>query len=904
MAGENPEADIFRYCFPSGAPPSSTPTTTTVSDTATPAPTRAQSRSKRQRPDHHQRPHPPRGHNFATYQPMYTSPQDQKMMAITKLLLQHEDRINCLSLDRGLVMFLKEDTHSVLPAMMRAAREWNARKDQGDDRLVSPLRTVLLANLIKELQQRLQHVVATQEGRDSLRKAKWLAENGDWHYMKWCRKTKTLIPNEDRTPLQHTEAVRVLSFLYENLKYDIIQNFKSTQRLQHLEDQNRTSATFLLDISLRGSLAQEVYEHFEKLINCSLTGLIGMSLKKESMVRKPVNAQTSDSQDAPPSTIRVHQIAMPSFRLHNPNNLCYLNAVIYSLWAAAVHTGNMSVLPQVLRGHADGIDFIHIRRHLGFQLLGWRRPEQQHDATELINHLHPKLAASVVKGVVELRYATDTGIGKTVDAPITHCVILVVPVYASSTGYDVEWMRLLESEMRKVSTDLLTLLRLYNTMEQRVRLLETIVGNIRCTVQSEQTQTLITSTTLIRCPLDGEPFPPREKKIVDPDGDEGEDVFQAVADQLQAQDEYDDEDAIEVYETYQDIRRKMQAKKMGRGYKQPPQSSSKWTLTGTVRGKIEQMKSRSRCHICNEYGHWKRECPKKKVGAATGARSSRASDAMVTDQGGDPGSYELGQELFLQEEDIDQLEIYLAEQDGRVDVVLADPSVQGDDVVTGDLEQRIFQFFKTEQDQSASSEAYMADLATHGVPDTACRRTLIGESVLSRMSEVLEKEGLRVRFVDECHEFKFENAGCGVKMKLRETERGHYAIPLVEGIGVVPKSGATENMEAKHCLETMSYLNNDVPMEMQQPFVRTPLIDSLLQEVQPQLEEGPNEMSAQTLDQMSDHDEDAPDGLVHGLSGRTIFNVGKYQKMAATSFESHPTTTRAQTRLRTLSRHR
>ncbi|CAE7840054.1 pol [Symbiodinium sp. CCMP2592] len=291
MAGENPEADIFRYCFPSGAPPSSTPTTTTVSDIATPAPTHAQSRSKRQRPDHHQRPHPPRGHHFATYQPMYTSPQDQKMMAITKLLLQHEDRINCLSLDRGLVMFLKEDTHSVLPAMMRAAREWNARKDQGDDRLVSPLRTVLLANLIKELQQRLQHVVATQEGRDSLRKAKWLAENGDWHYMKWCRKTKTLIPNEDRTPLQHTEAVRVLSFLYENLKYDIIQNFKSTQRLQHLEDQNRTSATFLLDISLRGSLAQEVYEHFEKLINCSLTGLIGMSLKKESMVRKPAATQ-------------------------------------------------------------------------------------------------------------------------------------------------------------------------------------------------------------------------------------------------------------------------------------------------------------------------------------------------------------------------------------------------------------------------------------------------------------------------------------------------------------------------------------------------------------------------------------------------------------------------------------
>ena len=78
--------------------------------------------------------------------------------------------------------------------------------------------------------------------------------------------------------------------LYSNLKEDIILTFKSTQKLQHVEDQNRTAATFLLEISLRGAKAQEVYESFETLINSSLTGLIGMSIKKESMVRKPAAA--------------------------------------------------------------------------------------------------------------------------------------------------------------------------------------------------------------------------------------------------------------------------------------------------------------------------------------------------------------------------------------------------------------------------------------------------------------------------------------------------------------------------------------------------------------------------------------------------------------------------------------
>ena len=343
------------------------------------------------------------------------------------------------------------------------------------------------------------------------------------------------------------------------------------------------------------------------------------------------------------------------------------------------------------------------------------------------------------------------------------------------------------------------------------------------------------------------------------DGEESNDVFQAVADQIQSQEEYDEEDAIEVFETYQDIRKKMQQRKMGRGYRQQGAGPSRWTLTGTVRGKIEQLKAKSRCHLCQEVGHWKRECPKKKGTASTGGKSSRSSDAMVTDQGGELVESGLGQELFIQEEDIDNLEIFLAEQDGRIDVVLADPREHeaGEDDVRGDLESRIFEFFKKEQDQSAAEDAYMADLATHGVPDTACRRTLIGESVLSRMSEVLGKAGLGVKVVDEENEFKFGNAGvmrtcksaiipvrlgkkqlaikaavlpgsgsgtpllmskellrglkatldmenhvlvvrrCGVQMKLRETERGHYAIPLFEGMGVMTEPDVIQQMQVK-----------------------------------------------------------------------------------------------------------
>ena len=314
-----------------------------------------------------------------------------------------------------------------------------------------------------------------------------------------------------------------------------------------------------------------------------------------------------------------------------------------------------------------------------------------------------------------------------------------------------------------------------------------------------------------------------------------DEVFQAVADQVQQQEEYDDEDALEVCETYKDVRRQMQQRKLGRGYKNQSHKPE-WTLTGTVKGKIAELKAKTKCHICHERGHWKKECPRKKKGGG--------SEAMVAENDNETWK-DLGDEFFIDEGNIDQLEVFLAEHGGQVDVVLAarDESVDQDGQVRGDFEQGLLQFFADAQSSGASaSDAYMADLACHGVPDTACRRTLIGESVLGRMSGVLSESGLKILQVPECHEFRFGNAGVlktnkaalipislggrqlaikaavlpgsgaetplllskellrglhakldmekdalevgkyGVTIKLKETEKGHYALPLFEGM--------------------------------------------------------------------------------------------------------------------------
>ena len=76
--------------------------------------------------------------------------------------------------------------------------------------------------------------------------------------------------------------------------------------------------------------------------------------------------------------------------------------------------------------------------------------------------------------------------------------------------------------------------------------------------------------------------------------------------------------------------------------------------------------------------------------------------------------------------------------------------------------------FESAQDAARSSDACMAvcdeqaefaPLTTHAVPDTACRRTLVGSRVLQGMAEELRSRGLRVRYLRERHECKFGNAG-------------------------------------------------------------------------------------------------------------------------------------------------
>ena len=212
---------------------------------------------------------------------------------MARLMLYHEDQLAAQRMDKDFVLFMRQDYASIIPNLHAISVEWHAKKEEGVENLTSSLRTLLLACLVKELLARVQKMASTQEGQEKLQRTKWMDLDQQWTFLRWCHKTKKLVVDDNKPSLSHTELVRQLTFLLENLRGDVIHKFHSTKGLDLVEENasNLPSVTFLLGISLRGERAHEMHEVLCKLLGCSAWQLIGVSLKREGLQRAPAAKQ-------------------------------------------------------------------------------------------------------------------------------------------------------------------------------------------------------------------------------------------------------------------------------------------------------------------------------------------------------------------------------------------------------------------------------------------------------------------------------------------------------------------------------------------------------------------------------------------------------------------------------------
>ncbi|CAE7819672.1 cscB [Symbiodinium necroappetens] len=190
---------------------------------------------------------------------------------------------------------MNNETNGTLGTLMKIAKDWRTKKNLETETLQSPLRTVQVASMLREVMNLAQQAVATEEAKAKHVQTEWLASTGAWNYRIWNHTERKLQVDPGRTPLQHDEAIRLLTFLLQNLKGEAIQKFAATQQMSILEQQGSQFATFHLEVSLQGRTANEIYETMEKLTGCTLLNLIGVSMKKDSLPHMPLAKKLGDN---------------------------------------------------------------------------------------------------------------------------------------------------------------------------------------------------------------------------------------------------------------------------------------------------------------------------------------------------------------------------------------------------------------------------------------------------------------------------------------------------------------------------------------------------------------------------------------------------------------------------------
>ena len=95
-------------------------------------------------------------------------------------------------------------------------------------------------------------------------------------------------------------------------------------------------------------------------------------------------------------------------------------------------------------------------------------------------------------------------------------------------------------------------------------------------------------------------------------------------------------EALEVFESYAQVRRKLQERRKDRGFsgRRIGDDGQQWKLQGTVRGRLELLKAKTRCHLCRKTGHWKKECPERHNKGTKPAKTEK--EVHMTDVIGKP----------------------------------------------------------------------------------------------------------------------------------------------------------------------------------------------------------------------------------------------------------------------------
>ena len=336
---------------------------------------------------------------------------------------------------------------------------------------------------------------------------------------------------------------------------------------------------------------------------------------------------------------------------------------------------------------------------------------------------------------------------------------------------------------------------------------------------------------------------------MDNDGEnEVMEVMEALAWDHQLQSDVEEEEVLEAFESYADVRKKIQERKKARGF-QPVTSGraeGQWRLAGTVKGKLDLIKARTRCFRCQKVGHWKRDCPERTKKPGRSAADPQASQSTheahsaevlktevveVDDESEDHQKmWKLFEEKTIRKKawksSVDVQQSGFADthatgnrqRPGPSEVMVAEEKISSEPHA-----EKLKQFSKGDDGPSPEKsyqgeevlsvdqqgESFDPILGTCAVPDTACRRTLIGSYTLQQLEKFLRNQGYKTIHQQGESEFRFGNAGTLVSKEVVILPANIGGKNLLIRAAVLPGSGQyTSLLLSKELLKQLGAIVN------------------------------------------------------------------------------------------------
>ncbi|CAE7603959.1 unnamed protein product [Symbiodinium sp. CCMP2592] len=182
---------------------------------------------------------------------------------------------------------------NVLHHLYKVAAHFKAKQEQDATWQLgqNPLRMVLAIALFKEVTDRLNQTIASQEKLKRAVDQGWRDPQAGWRYQVWNHKTKQLQVDTSRPPIPEDKLLDHFATILQCLRQPIVNRFRCTRRLTETMS---SPATFKLDMSVRSHSALTMWDTLKMLQGNAVFQLAGMAYKTESLARGPVEQKIAE----------------------------------------------------------------------------------------------------------------------------------------------------------------------------------------------------------------------------------------------------------------------------------------------------------------------------------------------------------------------------------------------------------------------------------------------------------------------------------------------------------------------------------------------------------------------------------------------------------------------------------